>query len=63
MGVLHGQRVLIQFQDTNGNWLTENSIDDDNGQYVYQRMREVARSRPDRRVRAIYERGGLIDVM
>lgn len=63
MGVLQGQRVLIQFQDVNGNWLTENSIDDDNGQYVYQRMKEVASSRPNRRVRAIYERGGLIDVM
>lgn len=63
MGVLQGQRVLIQFQDINGNWLTENSIDDDNGQYVYQRMMEVKRSRSDRRVRAIYERGGVIDIM
>lgn len=63
MGVLQGQRVLIQFQDISGNWLTENSIDDDNGQYVYQRMSEIARSRPGKRVRAVYERGGVIDIM
>jgi hypothetical protein len=63
MGVLQGQRVLIQFQDITGNWLTVNSIDDDNGQYVYQRMSEVARSYNGKRVRAIYERGGVIDIM
>lgn len=63
MGVLQGQRVLIQFQDINGNWLTANSIDDNNGQYVYQRMMEVKRSYSDRRVRAISESGSLIDVM
>lgn len=62
MGVLRGQRVLIQFQDINGNWLTINSIDDDNGQYVYARMNEAQSSRPGHRVRAIYENGGLIDV-
>ncbi len=62
MGVLMGQRVLIEFQDINGNWLTINSIDDDNGQYVYARMKEAQSGRPGRRIRARYERGGLIDV-
>lgn len=62
MGVLRGQRVLIQVQDINGNWLTTNSIDDTNGQYVTQRMLEAQSSSPTGRVRAISESGSLIDV-
>jgi hypothetical protein len=57
-----GQRILIQFQDINGNWITVNSIDDSNGQYVAARMNEAASSRPGHRVRAISESGLLIDV-
>lgn len=56
------KRILIQFQDINGNWLTANSFDDSNGQYVAARMNEVSASQPGKRVRAIYESGALIDV-
>ena len=62
MGVLRGSRVLIQIQELNGNWRTTNSIDDDNGQYVTQKMLEAQPQSPTRRVRAVYEGGGLIDV-
>ena len=55
-------RVLIQVQDINGNWLTLNTIDDDSGQYVTQRMLESQNQSPTGRVRAMYEGGGLIDV-
>ena len=59
---MNNKRILIQFQDINGNWLTANTIDDSNGQYVSARMNEVSSSQPGKRVRAIYEGGALIDV-
>lgn len=62
MGVLRGERVLIQMQDLTGNWLTVNSTDDSNGQNIYARMKDASNSYRGHRVRAITERGSLIDV-
>lgn len=56
------QRITIQIQDINGNWLTINTTDDSNGQYVTQRMLEAQKQSPTGRVRALYENGQLYDV-
>lgn len=63
MGLLAGQRVLIQVQDINGNWLTVNSTDDSNYQNITIRMKESRNQSPTGRVRAITETGSLLDVM
>ena len=55
-------RITIQIQDINVNWLTVNTTDDSNGQYVTQRMLEAQKQSPTKRVRALYENGQLYDV-
>lgn len=55
--------VNIQIKDNDGSWRTVNSTPDHNSINVTARMREAASAYPGRSVRAITDRGSLLDMM
>lgn len=63
MDTLYSGNVHFQFDQGNGYWQTVNTAYSITGQVVSMKLRDMKRSYPQYRVRAITDRGQLIDIM
>lgn len=63
MDTLYSGNVHFQFDQGNGYWMTVNTAYSITGQVVSMKLRDMKRSYPDNRVRAITDSGQLIDML
>ena len=54
--------VHIQAQDVNGNWRIYQSVHNNDGQILLG-MRQLAKSLPNKRIRAIDSNGRIVDIL
>lgn len=57
------ETILIQIQDVNGNWLTTQTTNTNNDQYIRSLMQTAQKSYPGKRVRALDGSGKIIDLL
>jgi hypothetical protein len=56
-------RVRYEFQDISGSWVPAGNSDETNPVAVSARLRELKRSYPEKRCRAVDENGRLVDIL
>lgn len=57
------EMILIQIQDINGNWMTTQTTQMIQDQYIRSLMVSAQKSYPGKRVRAIYPDGRIVDIL
>ena len=55
--------VTLMVQDIGGNWMSVRIIEHINDRYILQQMKLTSTSYPGKRVKAVDEKGNLIDLM
>lgn len=63
MDTLYSGNVHFQVDQGNGYWQTVNTAYSITGQVVSMKLKDLKRSYPDKRVRAITEQGQMVDIL